>query len=88
LNLLPIALVIILMGAAVYANHKTVRAAPYFQDSDVVVFMVLFLIAAVTDLQFTIGRVVMFAFPLYLPVASKLIDTRSTAPGYRIGAGD
>ncbi len=87
LNLLPVILIIILMGIAVYANHKTKIAALFFQDSDIIVFFILFLIAAVTDLQFTIGRVVMFAFPLYLPVIAKVIDLYSSTSGAKLNVG-
>lgn len=42
--------------------------------SDGLVFLVILLIALVTNLQYTAGRVVMFTFPLYLPGLALWLD--------------
>jgi hypothetical protein len=73
LNLLPIAILFILAGLAVWGKEP--RLDGQFFPSDGLCALALLILALGTDLQFTIGRVVMFAYPLYLPVAARLLDS-------------
>ena len=49
-------------------------ASRWFQPSDMLVFLVLVWVGFATNLEFTVGRVAMHSYPLYLPVLAVLVD--------------
>ncbi len=66
-NLLPIFILLLIYFLALQSlKHKR---TPYFFWSDILVLAGLALLAFVTRLEYTVGRIVMYSFPLYLPAA-------------------
>ena len=71
LNLIPILVLFTLAGLSASSGHAA--GCPYAL-ADVACAFVLLGLALGTDLQFTVGRVVMYAYPLYLPGVALLFD--------------
>jgi hypothetical protein len=91
-NLVPIGLVAVLAILAYRGIDRLNLRVQLVQKADVLVFVALLLIGMAIKMEYTIGRLVMFAYPLYLPVLSRWIDDwfpdRATAPvSRRIGTG-
>jgi hypothetical protein len=66
-NILPIIILILLYFLA--AQSLRINETPYFSRCDVLVLVGLILLAFVTRLEYTVGRIAMYSFPLYLPAA-------------------
>ncbi len=69
LNGLPILLLLILMFLARRAKTDHV-----FQVTDLSAFFVLLILAFIADAGYNVGRIVMYAFPFYLPPIACLLD--------------
>jgi hypothetical protein len=66
-NVLPIVVLLLIYFLAVQSLRS--RQTPYFLRADILVLVGLTLLAFVTRLEYTVGRIVMYSFPLYLPAA-------------------
>lgn len=66
-NLLPILILLLLYFFALQSLKY--KKTAYFYWSDILVLAGLALLAFVTRLEYTVGRIVMYSFPLYLPAA-------------------
>ena len=78
LNLIPILVLFTLAGLSASSGHAA--GCPYAL-ADVACAFVLLGLALGTDLQFTVGRVVMYAYPLYLPGVAFLFDRLAARHG-------
>ena len=68
LNALPVLLVTVLAILAVRSRSRAVEVA------DVSGVIVLLILAVVADVQFNMGRIVMYSYPLYLPALARVLD--------------
>jgi hypothetical protein len=73
-NLLPVILMGVLAVLAYLGISRFDLRVRVVHRADIVVFVALMLIGLAIDVDFTLGRLVMFAYPLYLPVLSLWID--------------
>lgn len=69
LNVLPIFLMSIIILFAIKSHHQD-----HFQVSDVSALFILVILAFTANLEYTVGRIVMYSYPLYLPVVACYID--------------
>jgi hypothetical protein len=60
------------------------RGDGFFYRSDILVLLGMFLVGFITRLEYTVGRIVMFTFPLYLPRVACALD--QWASGQRAAA--
>jgi hypothetical protein len=74
INVLPI----VLVGLVAWLDVRTARQLGYesviWRNTDALVFIGLLLIGLAIDVQYTVGRLVMFAFPLYMPLLALRLD--------------
>jgi hypothetical protein len=73
-NGVPIALLATMAFLAYRARSLDEQARRWFQPTDVLVFLVLVAVGFAINMQFTVGRLAMHAYPLYLPVLAVLVD--------------
>lgn len=73
-NGVPIALLATMAFLAYRARSLDETARRWFQPSDALVFPVLILVGFAINMQFTVGRLAMHTYPLYLPVLAVLVD--------------
>ncbi len=74
LNLIPIAIPLMLAVMAIVISRQSASARAHFSATDVACLVFVFALAMVTDLKFTVGRVVMYCYPLYLPLLAVFFD--------------
>jgi hypothetical protein len=74
LIVLPAVVLVLIVLLAIESNRHADGRGWYFPLVDTSGFVVLVAIAAVTNLSFNGGRVVMHAFPLYLPAVARYLD--------------
>jgi hypothetical protein len=72
LNLLPIVVLLLIMWVAYQGNAG--HGGRLLPLSDISGFLVLSMLASVASLGYTVGRLVMYAFPLYLPATAPVLD--------------
>jgi hypothetical protein len=72
-NGIPLVVIAVLLSVA-YATWRLRRDVPGFSPLDLAVAPVLLAIGLIIDVQFTLGRLVMHSFPLYLPLVAFVID--------------
>lgn len=77
LNLLPLLILGLLYGLACLSAKPTV----YFDRTDVAGFAAFILLAIFVRLEFTLGRVLMYCFPLFLPSACASLAALYTRSG-------
>ncbi len=71
LNILPTGIVVILYVLALFASRKNnLSGSWYFQPSDILPLIGIFLIAHIVRAEYNVGRLSMYCFPFYLPLAS------------------
>lgn len=68
-NVLPLAIVVLLAVIAIVA-----RRDGCFEVADVSAVVILLVMALFADLGVTLGRIVMYAFPFYLPAIAPFLD--------------
>jgi hypothetical protein len=73
LNLLPIAVLVLIVIVAVKGNEARATHG-ILPVADLAGFLVLLMLAAVANLGYTMGRVVLYSFPLYLPATARVLD--------------
>jgi hypothetical protein len=80
LNIIPILILagLYALSASTVARRQGDR---YFYRSDILVLVGMILIGFMTRLEFTVGRVVMFTFPLYLPRVACALDNWAASQG-------
>lgn len=69
LNALPLLVLSLVVVFAVISRHRS-----SFHVSDVSGLFVLTILALIADVEYTVGRVVMYSYPLYLPSVGCFID--------------
>ena len=72
-NILPIIILLLLYFLAVLSLR--IRETPYFSRFDILVLVGLIILAFLTGLEYTVGRIAMYSFPLYLPAACMAIGS-------------
>jgi hypothetical protein len=72
LNLAPVVIVFALILLSVQGESRGDEGQ--FYPADAIGALALLVLGLGTDLQFTVGRIVMFAYPLYLPAIALLLD--------------
>lgn len=73
-DLLPTLLVAAIAVLDVWTIRRLGIDTPVFRWPDVAVLVAMFVIGMGIDMQYTVGRIVMFTYPLYLPVLALQID--------------
>jgi hypothetical protein len=69
LNVLPI-LVLLFVAILAVRSHRP----PFFFPSDLSGMLILFILALMADVVYNVGRIVMYAYPLFLPAAAVSIS--------------
>lgn len=73
LNGIPLLIVAILVGAAVVVLWRRETWSSLW-PSDAIVAPVLLVVGVIIGAEFTVGRLVMYSYPLYLPLLALLLD--------------
>lgn len=89
INVVPI----VLLGLVAWLDLRIARQLGYesafWRNSDALVFIGMLLVGMAIDVQYTAGRLVMFAFPLYMPLLALGLDAAfSDAAAQRDEGGD
>jgi hypothetical protein len=79
-NLVPTAVIAFLACLGYWTLGRLQIVSSAAQKADVLVFLVMALIGMAIDVEFTLGRLVVFAYPLYLPIVSCWIDHALAEP--------
>ena len=74
INVLPIVLVALVAWLDVRMARQLGYQSALWRNSDALVFIGMLLIGLAIDVQYTAGRLVMFTFPLYMPLLALRLD--------------
>jgi len=74
INVLPIVLLALVAWLDVCIARQLRYESAIWRNSDALVFIGMLLIGLAIDVQYTAGRLAMFAFPLYMPVLALGLD--------------
>ena len=74
INVLPIVLLVLVAWLDVRMARQLSYESAIWRNTDALVLIGMLLIGLAIDVQYTAGRLVMFAFPLYMPLLALRID--------------
>jgi hypothetical protein len=74
INVLPIVLVALVAWLDVRMARQLGYQSALWRNTDALVFLGMLLIGLAIDVQYTAGRLVMFTFPLYMPLLALRLD--------------
>ena len=80
-NVIPTLVIGCIAGLGYWTQVRFQIVSSASQRADVFVLAVMILIGMAIDVEYTLGRLVMFAYPLYLPIVSRWIDYEFVEPG-------
>lgn len=87
LNLLPIMMTLSLYFLAYHEHKYRKNETILFTAVDILPFCGLLIICLILDLQYTTGRIILFCFPLYLPLAvlslQRYLDDYNTKSNFK-----
>jgi len=73
-NLMPTLVIAALALLDLHTVNRLHIDSPVWRRSDSLVFVVVLMMGMAINIQYTVGRLVMFTYPLYLPMLSRRID--------------
>jgi hypothetical protein len=79
-NIIPTVIIGVLAWVDLTTADRLRVDSPIWRRSDVLVFVCMLFLGMAIGMQFTVGRLVMFTYPLYLPLLSRWIDEWAPDP--------